>query len=51
MKHGVTVRAVCRGLTNEYVTRRGLIALRVDWQKHHERIWNIGPEQLSPPIG
>jgi group II intron reverse transcriptase/maturase len=37
-------RAVCRGLTNEYFERRGLFALHAHWEKHHERIWNIGPE-------
>jgi hypothetical protein len=45
------VRAVSRGLTNAYFARRGLIALRDDWQKHHERIWNIGPEQLALQMG
>jgi hypothetical protein len=38
-------RAVCRGLTNEYFERRGLYTLHAHWQEHHERIWNIGPEQ------
>lgn len=46
-----TVRAVCRGLTNEYFARRGLIALRDNWRKHHERIWNIGPAQLTLKMG
>jgi RNA-directed DNA polymerase len=46
-----TVRAVCRGLTNEYFARRGLIALRDDWRKHHERIWDIGPAQLTLQMG
>ena len=40
-------RAVQRGLTNEYLARRGLIALYEDWQTHHDRIWDIGPEQLT----
>jgi group II intron reverse transcriptase/maturase len=39
-------RAVNRGLTNEYFDRRGLFSLRDNWRKHHERIWDIGPEQL-----
>ena len=46
-----TVRAVCRGLTNEYFARRGLISLRDDWRKHHERIWDIGPAQLTLQMG
>jgi hypothetical protein len=44
-------RAVQRGLTNEYFARRGLIALYEDWQRHHDRIWNIGPEQLTLQTG
>lgn len=40
-------RAVCRGLTNEYFERRGLFALHAHWQRHHDRIWNIGPRQLA----
>src|SRR6478736_10273927 len=46
-----TVRAVCRGLTNEYFARRELISLRDDWRKHHERIWDIGPAQLTLQMG
>jgi RNA-directed DNA polymerase len=38
-------RAVCRGLTNEYFERRGLFTLHAYWRQHHDRIWNIGPEQ------
>jgi hypothetical protein len=38
-------RAVQRGLTNEYFDRRGLFSLRDNWNKTHERIWGIGPEQ------
>jgi hypothetical protein len=45
------VRAVCRGLTNEYFERRGLFALHAHWQEHHDRIWNIGPEQLALQLG
>jgi len=41
------VRAVCRGLTNEYFARRGLFALHDNWQRYHDRIWNIGPAQLT----
>jgi group II intron reverse transcriptase/maturase len=40
-------RAVNRGLTNEYFDRRGLFSLRDNWNKTHERIWDIGPEQLT----
>jgi RNA-directed DNA polymerase len=40
-------RAVCRGLTNEYLERRGLFSLRKHWDQNHARIWNIGPQQLS----
>ncbi len=39
-------RAACRGLTNDYFDRRGLFSLRDHWRTHHERIWDIGPEQL-----
>jgi RNA-directed DNA polymerase len=39
-------RAVHRGLSNEYLERRGLFGLRVHWRQHHDRIWRIGPEQL-----
>ena len=45
------VAEVQRGLTNEYFARRGLIALYEDWQKHHDRILDIGPEQLKPQTG
>lgn len=41
------VRAVCRGLTNEYFARRGLFALQDNWQRYHDRIWSIGPAQLT----
>jgi RNA-directed DNA polymerase len=40
------VRAVCRGLTNEYFERLGLYTLRDHWRVHHDRIWHIGPKQL-----
>lgn len=36
------VRAVCRGLNNEYFERRGLYALHAHWRGNHERIWDIG---------
>jgi group II intron reverse transcriptase/maturase len=39
-------RAICRGLTNEYFERRGLFELYANWQKHHQRIGDIGPKQL-----
>jgi hypothetical protein len=45
------VRAVCRGLTNEYFERRGLFALHAHWRLDHERIWDIGPQQLALPTG
>jgi RNA-directed DNA polymerase len=45
------VRAVSRGLTNKYFERRGLFALQAHWQKHHERIWDIGPKQLALQVG
>ena len=45
------VRAVCRGLTNEYFERRGLFALHAHWRHDHERIWDIGPKQLALPTG
>lgn len=41
------VRAVCRALTNEYFERRGLYALHAHWRQNHERIWDIGPKQLT----
>lgn len=41
------VRAVCRGLTNEYFERRGLYGLHAHWRHDHERIWDIGPKQLA----
>ena len=44
-------RAVQRGLNNAYFARRGLIALYEDWQTHHDRIWDIGPEQLVLQTG
>lgn len=40
------VRAVCRGLTNEYFARRGFFSLQAHWRSAHERIWDIGPKQL-----
>jgi RNA-directed DNA polymerase len=40
-------RAICRGLTNEYFERRGLFELYANWQKRHDRIWDVGPEQLA----
>jgi RNA-directed DNA polymerase len=45
------VRAVCRGLTNEYFERRGLYGLHAHWRHDHERIWDIGPKQLTLPKG
>jgi RNA-directed DNA polymerase len=44
-------RAVCRGLTNAYFERRGLLALYEQWQKHHDRIWDIDPTQLALQVG
>jgi len=44
-------RAVCRGLTNEYFERRGLYGLHAHWRHDHERIWDIGPKQLTLPKG
>lgn len=41
------VRAVSRGLSNEYFARRGLFSLVTHWRQHHERIWNIGPTQVA----
>jgi hypothetical protein len=40
------VRAVCRGLDNEYFEQRGLYGLYAHWHADHERIWDIG---LPPP--
>jgi RNA-directed DNA polymerase len=42
-------RAVNRGLTNEFFERRGLFALHAHWRQHHDRIWNIGPQQAPLP--
>ncbi len=36
------VRAVSRGLNNEYFERRGRFALHAHWRGNHERIWDIG---------
>jgi RNA-directed DNA polymerase len=44
-------RAVCRGLTNKYFEKRGLFTLHEHWQEHHERIWDIGPKQLTLQLG
>jgi RNA-directed DNA polymerase len=41
------VRAVCRGLANEYFERLGLFSLQGHWRQFHDRIWNIGPTQLT----
>ena len=41
------VRAVSRGLNNEYFERRGLFALHAHWRGNHERIWDIG---FPPPV-
>jgi group II intron reverse transcriptase/maturase len=46
-----TARAVCRGLTNEYLAQRGLYGLHEHWRHNHERIWNIGPKQLTLQLG
>lgn len=45
------VRAVHRGLSNEYFDRRGLYGLHAHWRHDHEHIWDIGPKQLSLPKG
>jgi RNA-directed DNA polymerase len=45
------VRATCRGLTNEYFDKRGLFSLRTHWRHAHERIWDIGPKQLTLQMG
>jgi group II intron reverse transcriptase/maturase len=46
-----THRAVCRGLTNAYFEQRGLLSLYDHWQHHHNRLWDIGPTQLTLPVG
>ena len=45
------VRAVCRGLTNAYFARIGYFELHAHWRPIHERIWGIGPKQLSLEVG
>ena len=45
------VRAVHRGLTNEYFERRGLYALHAHWRQCHDRICGIGPTQLTLQAG
>lgn len=42
-------RAVCRGLTNAFFERRGLFGLHANWRQHHDRIWGIGPTQVTLP--
>jgi group II intron reverse transcriptase/maturase len=44
-------RAVGRGLTNEYLEKRGLFALHAYWREHHDRIWGIGRAQLTLRLG
>ena len=44
-------RAVNRGLNNRYFEHRGLYELHAHWREVHERIWNIGPEQLTLQVG
>ena len=45
------VRGVTWALRNSYYDKRGLHALKLNWERTHERIWNIGPEQLVLPMG
>lgn len=41
------IRGVCRALTNAYFAERGLYELHANWQANHERVWDIGPTQLT----
>jgi hypothetical protein len=44
-------RAVRQALTNDHFADRGLVSLAGNWLKEHERIWDIGPAQLTLPMG
>ena len=45
------VRAVRWGMRNSYFEKQGLFSLENNWEKHHNRIWDIGPKQLELPMG
>jgi group II intron reverse transcriptase/maturase len=45
------VQAVCRGLTNAYFARLGFFELQANWRPTYERIWGIGPKQLTLQVG
>ena len=44
-------RAVRQAVTNDHFADRGLVSLAGNWLKEHERIWDIGPAQLTLPMG
>jgi RNA-directed DNA polymerase len=43
--------AINRALTNAHYERQGLVSLAAQWRKEHERIWDIGPAQLTLLLG
>ena len=38
-------------LTNAYFARQGLYELKANWRTLYEKIWEIGPKQLTLRMG